>query len=131
MTDKMKRKYVQTSKKKSLPPETLLLQYLWNTFQFLSCRIFSLEMFFRYIRTNLNSSIVTNEFSDPGSLRLCRIDSGRHMHGLCVSIREKLPNVKNSLFRSHMILSRTFDFPHRTLSVTSFSLIAFLPRTVI
>lgn len=86
MTDKMKRN-TRKPIKNHLPPQTVYFNICGIRSNFWSLESFLWKRFsdiYAHYETNLNSSIVTHEFSDPE--RLCRIDLRIHMHGLRVYI---------------------------------------------
>ena len=77
---------------------------------------------FALCETNLDDSIDPGNFSVRGYLPLIRKDSGTHMHGLAVYVKEGLPFTRN-LSLENSADSYVFDF-------TSLSVLLLFPLSI-
>ena len=71
-------------------------------------------------KANLNDSTDSGNFSVRGYLPLIRKDSGTHMHGLAVYVKEGLPFARD-LSLENSADSYVFDWLYFTQCLTSFS----------
>ena len=73
--------------------------------------------------TNLDDSIGSGNFSVRGYLPLIRKDSGTHIDGLAVYVKEGLPFARDLSLETLQILIYVFDWLYFTQCLTSFSAI--------
>ena len=78
--------------------------------------------------TNLNDSIDSGNYSIRGYLCLIQKNSGTHMHGLAVYVKEGIPLAPDLSPETLQILTYVFDWLYFTQCLTSFSSIGHLLR---